>query len=65
LEKLFEKNYKEAREAAEVHRQVRKFIQNFVKPGMKMIDICEAIEDKVRTLIQADGRYWVIVFLSS
>jgi methionyl aminopeptidase len=55
LEKLFEKTYKELREAAEVHRQVRKYIQSFVKPGMKMIDICENLEDKLRTLIRAEG----------
>jgi methionyl aminopeptidase len=29
------------REAAEVHRQVRAYAQQTIKPGMSMIDICQ------------------------
>jgi len=47
--------YDEVREAAEVHRQVRQWAKRTVKPGMKMIDICEQLEDCVRKLIKADG----------
>jgi methionyl aminopeptidase len=31
--------YKEFRQAAEAHRQVRKYVQSWIKPGMKMIEI--------------------------
>jgi len=47
--------YKEARLAAEAHRQVRKHVQNFIKPGMKMIDICEELEKTSRLLIKEKG----------
>ena len=29
------------REAAEIHRLVRADVQRFVRPGMRMVDICE------------------------
>jgi methionyl aminopeptidase len=31
--------YGEFRQAAEAHRQTRKYVQSWIKPGMKMIDI--------------------------
>lgn len=31
--------YNEFRQAAEAHRQTRKYVQSWIKPGMKMIDI--------------------------
>jgi methionyl aminopeptidase len=31
--------YKEFRQAAEAHRQTRKYVMSWIKPGMKMIDI--------------------------
>jgi methionyl aminopeptidase len=31
--------YKDLRQAAEAHRQTRKYVQSWIKPGMKMIDI--------------------------
>ncbi|KAG1670918.1 Methionine aminopeptidase 2 [Nymphon striatum] len=43
--------YNELRHAAEAHRQTRKHIQSFIKPGMKMIDICEELEKTSRALI--------------
>lgn len=33
------------RQASEVHRQVRKYANSFIKPGMLMTDICERIEE--------------------
>ena len=33
--------YNEVRQCAEVHREVRKYIDGWVKPGMKLIDVCE------------------------
>ncbi|KOC68870.1 Methionine aminopeptidase 2 [Habropoda laboriosa] len=47
--------YNEARQAAEAHRQTRKHIMKWVKPGMKMMDICHELEDTARKLIGEDG----------
>ncbi len=35
----------QVRQAAEVHRQVRKYIQTIAKPGILMTDLCEKLED--------------------
>lgn len=43
------------RKCAEVHRTVRKHITKIAKPGIKMIDMCECLEDSVRNLIEAKG----------
>ena len=44
------------REAAEVHRQVRKYAkEHLIKPGAKLIDICEQLEDMTRKLIRERG----------
>ena len=45
----------DVRQAAEAHRQVRKYMQSYIKPGMKMIDICERLEDAARKLIKENG----------
>lgn len=45
----------DVRQAAEVHRQVRKYIQKIAKPGILLIDMCETLEDSVRKLIEARG----------
>jgi len=47
--------YNEIRQAAEAHRQTRQYIQRWVKPGMKMIDICEELEKTARSLIAEQG----------
>ena len=54
-ERLFESDYDLLRRAAEVHRQTRKHAQKFIKPGMKIMDICNEIEATNRTLIEASG----------
>ena len=43
------------RKASEVHRQVRKWAQSWIKPGMKMIDITDHIEDYLAFLIEKNG----------
>ena len=43
------------RASAEVHRQVRRYAQSFIKPGIKLYDMCSKIEDKVRELIREEG----------
>ena len=40
----------EYREAAEVHRQVRKYARSIIKPGMGLTEIAEAIENGTRHL---------------
>merc|ERR1712098_260653 len=47
--------YNEIRQAAEAHRQTRQHIQSWVKPGMKMIDICEELEKTGRAIIAEQG----------
>jgi len=54
-ERLFESDYDDLRRAAEVHRQTRKHAQKFIKPGMKIMDICNEIEETNRRLIEASG----------
>jgi len=55
MEKLFETDYDTLRRAAEVHRQTRRYAQNFIRPGMKIMDICNEIEATNRRLIEANG----------
>mmetsp|Transcript_8829 Transcript_8829/g.38899 ORF Transcript_8829/g.38899 Transcript_8829/m.38899 type:complete len:441 (-) Transcript_8829:727-2049(-) len=55
LERLERNMYNEVRQCAEVHREVRKYISDWVKPGMKLIDVCETLENSVRQLIEERG----------
>lgn len=48
----FTNNY---RKAAEVHRQVRHWVQQTVKPGWTMTEIAEGIDDGVRALLGHQG----------
>lgn len=43
------------RRAAECHRQVRKYTQTLIKPGIRLIDMCETIENMNRKLVQESG----------
>ncbi len=54
-DRLNEGIIQELRLGAEVHRTVRKYAQSYIKPGMRMIDICERIENATRTLIVENG----------
>ncbi|PRW56403.1 methionine aminopeptidase 2B-like [Chlorella sorokiniana] len=45
----------EVRQAAEVHRQVRSYVQTIAKPGILMSELCEKLEDSVRKLIDENG----------
>ncbi|KAJ3433173.1 methionine aminopeptidase [Anaeramoeba flamelloides] len=51
----FQKRLKALRRAAEVHRQVRQFANSFIKPGIKLWDMCSKMEDMSRKLIEEDG----------
>lgn len=55
LERNEEKVYNDLRKAAEVHRRVRKYAKETIKPGMTMIDICNTIENGTRCLVEANG----------
>lgn len=44
--------YDKVRMASEVHRQVRCYAQSFIEPGIKLIDMCERLENKNRELMQ-------------
>ncbi|CAG8801931.1 17835_t:CDS:2, partial [Dentiscutata erythropus] len=55
LDRIHFDAYNDLRKAAEVHRQVRKYAQKTIKPGMTMTEICELIEDGTRALIEENG----------
>ncbi|XP_013788572.1 methionine aminopeptidase 2-like [Limulus polyphemus] len=55
IENMQQDAYKELRQAAEAHRQTRQYMQKIIKPGMKMIDICEQLESTARKLIGENG----------
>ncbi|KAG6651888.1 hypothetical protein CIPAW_06G144300 [Carya illinoinensis] len=62
LERLEKPLYNSVRRAAEVHRQVRKYIKGILKPGMLMTDLCETLENTVRKLISENGLQAGIAF---
>ncbi|XP_067937983.1 methionine aminopeptidase 2-like isoform X2 [Watersipora subatra] len=55
LDRMNEDVYKEARLAAEAHRHTRQYMQEYIKPGMTMIDICETLEGISRKTIAENG----------
>ena len=55
MERMNEDLYTTVRHASEVHRQVRRWAQSWIKPGIKLIDMCEKIEQKNRELVQESG----------
>lgn len=55
LERLTGYDYEKIRRAAECHRQVRKYAQSYVRPGIAMTDFCQRLERKTHELIAANG----------
>ncbi|XP_065133488.1 methionine aminopeptidase 2b [Paramisgurnus dabryanus] len=55
LDQANEDMWNDFRQAAEAHRQVRKYVMSWIKPGMTMIEICEKLEDCSRKLIKENG----------
>ncbi|EDV34502.1 uncharacterized protein Dana_GF21352 [Drosophila ananassae] len=55
LDRQHEGVYTQLRLAAEAHRQTRKYMQGYIKPGMSMIHICETLEETARRLIGDKG----------
>ena len=54
MDRLLNIDYNKLRKAAECHRQVRKFSQSVIRPGRKLIEICEELEHNNRSLIEAN-----------
>ncbi|KFM23269.1 Methionine aminopeptidase 2B [Auxenochlorella protothecoides] len=55
LERLEKDVINEVRQAAEVHRQARKYVQSIAKPGILLSDMCEKLENSVRLMIEERG----------
>lgn len=53
-EKLFEVDYNNIRKAAECHRQVRRYAQSMIRPGLTYTEIATKIENAVRRVIEAN-----------
>ncbi|CAN8074410.1 unnamed protein product [Agarophyton chilense] len=53
-ERIEEDLYDSVREAAEVHRQVRKYMKTYIKPGVRLIDMCERLENANRAFVGAN-----------
>lgn len=62
LDQASEEMWLDFRQAAEAHRQVRKYVMSWIKPGMTMIEICEKLEDCSRKLIKENGLYAGLAF---
>jgi methionyl aminopeptidase len=50
-----EENLNDYRKAAEVHRQVRHWVQDSIKPGQTLMEIANGIDDAVRALVGHQG----------
>jgi methionyl aminopeptidase len=47
--------YQQVRLGAEIHRQVRAYAQSFIKPGIRLDEMCERLENKNRQLTVEHG----------
>ncbi|MFH4974970.1 hypothetical protein AB6A40_001679 [Gnathostoma spinigerum] len=55
LDTSYEEIYKDFRRGAEAHRQTRKYVQSWLKPGLTMFEICERLEAHSRRMINEHG----------
>jgi methionyl aminopeptidase len=55
LERLEADIYNDVRQAAEVHREVRKYVNTIAKPGILMTELCEKLENCTRALVEERG----------
>ncbi|XP_077121271.1 methionine aminopeptidase 2 isoform X4 [Ranitomeya variabilis] len=62
MDQASEEIWTDFRQAAEAHRQVRKYVMSWIKPGLTMIEICEKLEDCSRKLIKENGLYAGLAF---
>lgn len=54
-DQLMEDALQDMRKAAECHRQVRKWAQSVIRPGIKLFDLCEKLENLNRYLVKESG----------
>ena len=54
-DRLHHSKVNDLRKAAECHRQVRKYAQQWMRPGMRLTDICQRIEAKNLELVEKAG----------
>ena len=52
---MYTEDYQNVRRAAEVHRQVRRYVQSFVRPGIPMIELVQRLEAKTLELVKKEG----------
>lgn len=55
MERMHEEMYNEVREGAEVHRQTRQAVQQFIQPGVSLMEIAYRIESSSHALVKKDG----------
>ncbi|CAG9332035.1 unnamed protein product [Blepharisma stoltei] len=55
LERLHSYDYEALRKGAEAHRQIRRWAQSVLKPGLDLHDFCEELENYSRVLLEGDG----------
>ncbi|KAI5963155.1 MAP2 [Candida pseudojiufengensis] len=54
LDRQFNNKWEDFRKGAEIHRRVRQKAKSSIKPGMKMIEIADLIENSIRTYTNND-----------
>ncbi|CAI5760524.1 unnamed protein product [Candida verbasci] len=57
LDRQMNNKWEDFRKGAEIHRRVRKKAQSSIKPGMKMTEIADLIENSIRTYSNNDHPY--------
>lgn len=53
---------KNLRQAAEVHKEVRKYIRKTIKPGMKYIDVCNTVEANITKIFGQNNKNMGLAF---
>ena len=48
------------RKAAEAHRQIRKYAQTILRPGIKLIDFCQKLETMLRRFSHRSLQVWLL-----
>ena len=55
LDKIHSNELLSLRKGAECHKQIRKYAQRFIKPGIKLIDMCIELENMLKFITNAHG----------
>lgn len=56
LERMHTLDYEQMRKGAESHRQVRRWAQSALRPGVELFEFCSQLEDYTRTLMEGDDK---------